>query len=197
MITNKFGYSIAEIPCNTEEMDAWVDTLDIDSMLSEEFTFSLCKTSAGVQPDKNIDFVPLLEMVSVHMQTYVNTFNPLVELSVDMSSPWVNVYEKGGFQDVHDHQGQGNFDFSWSYVHQPGDCHIVFKNRNVTNSDRTLSELLKEYETIFDYVPHKIDKGTLYIFPSSMFHSVSPNLGETRRITFSGDIKLRREGENR
>ena len=189
----KLGYPFAIFSVDTTKIDTWVETLDLDTFVTDEFTHSLCRTSNGVEDNLKINYAPLLEIVGEYVHQYIDEMRPMCEIDVEMEHPWVNIYGHNGFQDCHDHQGPGDNDFSWSYVHESGKSSIIFKNRNATNSDMNLIHLLDEYKDQFEYVPSKKEKGTLYIFPSSILHAVTPNKSKLfDRITFTGNVKINR-----
>jgi len=187
----KLGYPFAIFGVEADVIDTWVDTLDLDSLATDEFTYSLCRTSNGTEENYKVDYKPLLEIVGNYFGKYVEVMRPMCEIDVEMELPWVNIYGHNGFQDCHDHQGSACNDFSWCYVHESGKSSLIFKNRNATNSDMSLISILEEYTDQFEYVPTEKDKGTLYIFPSSVLHAVTPNKSKLfDRITFSGNIKI-------
>jgi len=186
-----WGQPITAIQISASEIDDWFDEfIDTEVLCTEEFTFSNCKTSNGVYANYKIDYRVPMDKVYDEFSQFLDALGPKMLMSSQFEVPWVNVYEKNGFQDAHDHQGTRNSDFSWCYIHQAGDSHIVFKNRNATNSDNCLKEYFDTYEAHMDYVPDLKGKGTLYIFPSTVLHAVSPNKSDSPRITISGNVKV-------
>ena len=186
-----WGIPITAIQLDARELDAWFDTIDLDELCQEEFSYSACKTSNGLDANYEIDYTPINDIVYDHFSTSLDNLGPKMVLTSELEVPWINVYEEHGFQDAHDHQGTRCSDFSWCYVHESGDSHIVFKNRNSTNSDACMSEILDAYEAHIDFVPELTVKGTLYLFPSTIYHAVSPNKSTSPRITISGNIRVR------
>jgi hypothetical protein len=185
-----WGSPVTAIELDPTPIDEWFKDKDLDKLCAEEFTFSNCKTSNNIDANLEIDYAPVLDLVYDEFQQFLDLLGPKCVITSNFEVPWINVYEEGGFQDSHDHQGDRYSDFSWCYVHETGNSHIVFKNRYATNSDACLKDLLAAYEAHQVYVPRIKDKGTLYIFPSTIFHAVSPNKCAEPRITLSGNIKL-------
>jgi hypothetical protein len=186
-----WGVPITAIELDPTPFDEWFEDKNLDELCEEEFTYSSCKTSQASELNLQVDYAPILDIIYDTFQTqFLSLLGPKCDITSMMEMPWINTYDEGGFQDSHDHQGTNCSDFSWCYVHETGNSHIVFKNRNATNSDACLKELLGAYENHRDYVPQIRDKGTLYIFPSTIFHAVSPNKCATPRITLSGNIKI-------
>ena len=185
-----WGTPITAIQLDPRPIDDWFSDKDLDKICTEEFTFSNCKTSRGVEYD--VDYNPILDIIDKHFTQFLDKLGPKCGINIDWEQPWINTYGRNGFQDSHDHQGDRYSDFSYCYVHEAGESHIVFKNRFATNSDMCLKELLQEYD-VQDYVPTLVKKGTLYIFPSTAYHSVSPNKSDETRITISGNIKIQKE----
>lgn len=186
-----WGHPITAVTINSDDIDEWFKTIDIDELCKEEFTFSKCKTSQGVEENNNVDYNVVTDTVFNEFQHYLESLGPNQMLKSVLEVPWINVYEEHGFQDAHDHQGDKFSDFSWCYIHQAGDSHIVFKNRHASNSEVCLKEFLLAYGTSVDYVPPLKGKGTLYFFPSHIYHAVSPNLSTNPRITLSGNIRIK------
>lgn len=186
-----WGQPITAIQLDSSKIDAWFDEfIDTETLCTEEFEFSNCKTSNGVDKNYTIDYRVPMDIVYDEFSLFINDLGPKMQMSSAFEVPWINVYEKNGFQDAHDHQGTRNSDFSWCYIHKAGDSHIVFKNRNATNSDNCLKEYFDVYEAHMDFVPELTGKGTLYIFPSAVLHAVSPNKGDNPRITISGNVRV-------
>ena len=191
-----WGYPISQdvqSQSTIHQINDWIGSLDLHTLCFDDaFTFSHCRTSLTNPQNTTVDYTTILNIVQRQFNTYLQSLSPLVELNIELEHPWINSYGWKGFQDCHDHQGSNQSDFSWCYVHEPAKSHLVFKNRNATASDMSLQDLLGHYSEHFDYVPSRIVKGTLYIFPSSTLHAVSPNLSpDDQRVTISGNIRVR------
>ena len=184
-----WGTPITAIEIDPTPIDEWFKNVPILTLCTEEFTYSHCKTSRGTKENDEVDYTTILDIVNEEFGKFLDFLGPKCGIDSNFEVPWINIYGKNGFQDSHDHQGDKYSDFSYCYVHESGDSHIVFKNRFATNSDMCLKDLLHAYYAQ-DYVPTLKKKGTLYIFPSTAYHSVSPNKSDDPRITISGNIKL-------
>lgn len=103
--------------------------------------------------------------------------------------PWVNLYEYGDNQNLHNHLGSNNI-LSYSYfLHFPeNSSKISFrnsirdKNFHGQDSERILNIIDSFYEP-------EINEGDLVIFPSWLEHSVHKNKNN-KRVTISGNIKI-------
>jgi hypothetical protein len=189
-----WGHPITAIQINSDPIDEWFKTIDLDELCKEEFTFSKCKTSQGVEENNHVDYNVVNDLIFDEFSIYLESLGPKEMLKSVLEVPWINIYEEHGFQDAHDHQGSKFSDFAWCYVHQAGDSHIVFKNKHASNSEVCLGEFLQAYDTSVNYVPTIKGKGTVYFFPAHIYHAVSPNLSTTPRITISGNIRIKGTG---
>ena len=110
---------------------------------------------------------------------------PLIRNSYDFQYPkestvnlWFNVYEKGSYQEIHNHIHPGDCYFSSVYLlHDESDTGLCFRsdNRDIVrySSSTTMQPQLTE--------------GHLVIFPAYFDHYVLPATGD--RITITGNIQ--------
>jgi len=88
---------------------------------------------------------------------------------------WINLYEKGDFTKLHNH---AFVDFSAVLILKPGEDSLLF------HDNRNVQRFLKGFES---YADQKINekKGTLILFPSHLYHSVSECKIERISIAFN------------
>ena len=103
-----------------------------------------------------------------------------------MFDPWLNLYKKGYFQEIHDHAGN---DISCVFFANQGDNfgRFFFTDRNSCN-------FTPEYEDLINYSnSHEptIKKGDIMFFSSHIFHGVSPHHNDEVRKTLSFNINLK------
>ena len=71
----KLGYPFAIFSVDTTKIDTWVETLDLDTLVTDEFTHSLCRTSNGVEDNLKINYTPLLEIVGNRAPNFVSVYS--------------------------------------------------------------------------------------------------------------------------
>ena len=106
------------------------------------------------------------------------------EVDYTMYNPWLNLYKRRDFQEVHDHR---EHDFACVFIINEGKGfgEFYFKDRNCSLSLKT--EQLVNYTDV--YVP-KLKVGDLIIFPCFMFHGVSPHNSDIIRKTLSFNLDI-------
>lgn len=112
------------------------------------------------------------------------------EIKVYPVEMWVNKYDRGDFQEYHDHCSRDS-NLSMVYFHQLNEddgCKFQFYN------DMHQLYKLSGLDNIFNldgishaFVPN-ISRGSIIFFPSNYIHSVSLHKGSKTRITFSANL---------
>lgn len=95
---------------------------------------------------------------------------------------WMNVYEKGDYQEVHNHIGDDNPKHIFSFVyllHDESETGLCFKSSNP-------NQLWYSHIDTIHTRGIGLSEGSLIIFPSYFNHYVLPATG--KRITVSGNI---------
>ena len=121
------------------------------------------------------------------------SFQSLLQASIDLFAddlgltfnytlvnPWINLYKKGDFQEIHDHIAQ---DFACVFFANDGEnfAQFYFSDRNTTALTRGAKTLLK-YQNNY---PLKFDVGDIIFFPSHVLHGVTPHRSDTIRKTLA------------
>ena len=150
--------------------------------------WSLCPTSTSIGKDDTA----LIEssLLKCLWDVYDSMLqSSLVEDSYSFISPttssvkmWMNVYEKGDFQEVHNHIGRSGEEhtFSFAYLlHDESETGLCFRSSNPNQLSYSMSDTIHTRGL-------GISEGNLIIFPSYFDHYVLPSTG--KRITVSGNI---------
>jgi len=103
---------------------------------------------------------------------------------------WHNVYKKGDYQEPHHHMNNSNLSLSCIYCVIESDAKLYFTNNNFRI--QYLSNIQKIYnsENYKEYYYPKMTEGSLIIFPSYLYHGVTPQKSESQRITIAGNIRI-------
>ena len=117
---------------------------------------------------------PSLQLLSKDISDKIGIDN----IEYSLCDPWMNLYKKGGFQEIHDHK---DADIASVFFLQ-NDDHFYFHNRNAN-----LGTIWRQPDRQF----MKVKKGDIIFFPAHMLHGVTPNRNETIRKTFSCNLWIR------
>ena len=96
-------------------------------------------------------------------------------------SPWINVYEKGGFQDIHDHVKQCDFSCVFFPEVEEKFGKFYFYNRYGNSLGHSWSKLI---DPVTRWYPD-IQSGDIIFFPSVNLHGVSPHKSNKIRKTLA------------
>ena len=160
--------STIENVCNTKEVNndyfEWGEHCTVDRI-----------------PLENNNFESLLE-------PSIKVFGNKLEKDFDYTlyDPWLNLYKKGYFQEIHDHSGH---DISYVFFANDGIDFgkLFFIDRNSCNFS-------EEYEDLISYSDtHEplVRKGDIIFFPSHVLHGVRPHKNNEIRKTLSFNFNIK------
>jgi len=176
-LTNVFPssfYILFKAP-NANELNSFIDS---DTKEETDYDWSRsCKVRTfGLDARK---YIPLLQP---SFKIFGDHFSKPFRINIE--DPWLNYYERGSFQEMHDHQTE----FACVYFINSGPDFSVF-----SFYDRNRVNLLPECQYIMDYkyqdTPN-ISAGDIIFFPGQMLHYVSPHNSDTIRKTLSVNLKI-------
>lgn len=115
---------------------------------------------------------------------FAKSFNSSEYYQIEQS--WLNIYDKGDFQEPHYHLG---FDFSAVYyVSVPADSSkLIFENPNLCLNQRPIKTSV-ETELNSTAAVYEPTEGTLIIFRSNLRHGVLPHQGDNPRISIAVNL---------
>jgi hypothetical protein len=151
----------------------------------------MSETTSTMGQEKNFELPwdEILKDLEPHIQEYLSIFNPVKPFNFQ-SRPWLNKYEKGGWQEQHNHTGAASH-FSMAYILDSQDqSNFVF----VDNPGNWYDNMW-ELRSLFTNWPHRNftpdqEDGTVLIFPCALDHFVMPNRSENYRITASANFYI-------
>ena len=152
---------------NAGELIDFVMSLDRDSIDNSKFSWG----------DKCIvDRIPILDyniqnLIKPSVDYLLDLEN--LHLNYEMTFPWVNLYGKGGFQELHDH-------------HENDFVCVFFANSGVNFSNF----FFFDWNTGIS-IPMMPDPGTIMFFSSKRTHGVSLHNSEIERRTLSCNFNIR------
>jgi len=147
--------------------------------------WSLCSASTSFESDNTalIDssFTKFLWEAydSMLESSFIGDSHSFIVPTSSRVSMWMNVYERGDFQEIHNHVG-GDVTFSFVYLlHDGSDTGLCFHSSNPNQLSYSMSNTMHTRGL-------GIGEGNLMIFPSYFDHYVLPSTG--KRITVPGNI---------
>ena len=104
---------------------------------------------------------------------------------IDMQEPWLNCYNRGGFQELHDHN---TCDFSCVFFMNDGEgfSELQFFDRNYINVSSRTRDLLNITSS---HTP-QYNAGDIIIFPSHIMHCVSIHNSDIIRKTLAVNLRI-------
>ena len=163
--------SVIDEVCNTKQVD------------NDVFEWGkLCK----------VDTIPLLlqdflDLYQPSVKVFCQLFKKDIKYTMTMHNPWINLYKKGYFQEVHNHKGN---DISSVFFANDGEnfSKFFFVDRQ-TNGYSLIYDKLISYNCS---EKPKIKAGDIMFFSSNLFHGVSPHKNDIIRKTLSVNFNIRR-----
>ena len=155
-----------------------------------------CPTKSTLHTENNHEHpwdVFLEEVQGYHLKEFVKTItndSPWENIRVQ-SNCWMNKYETGDYQEVHNHTSLG-IQFSCSYMFKLPSAEPLLRFKWGPNDwyDSTgLSNLFKQTPGPI-WVPDVQKEGDIIIFPSFLEHLVLPNRSDEPRYTISANFYL-------
>jgi hypothetical protein len=165
-----------------------IDLAYIEEMCASETDWACNVKTSRKQPVDWSNVFPFL-LKAFQQLPFKGTQNICFEL------PWMNVYEKGGYQEAHFHTiGDARLSYCYFYKLPPGSGKFGFfnENRRYMASCR-LSDFLDINAQDDSWSFPDVKEGDILIFPSYMVHQVTRHLLEDKRITISGNVVIRED----
>ena len=125
------------------------------------------------------------EFISPAIKNFADSFNKRVDLK--LYDPWVNLYKKGFFQEVHDHKT----DFAAVIFLNDGldFSKFFFYNRYNNCVSNALLGLFSEVTNQDVWYP-EVKAGTILFFPGTVLHGVTSHNSDTVRKTLSFNMDI-------
>lgn len=128
-------------------------------------------------------FEPMMKMISEIDDPFYKKLNMN---NVCVTTQWFNIYEKGDFQELHEHLVNGKPQYM---IIDGKRCEEIFSVVYILHDKSIENSLVfRESDTVFDTSTQKdIHEGCVLIFPSSLRHEVKP-IEIPGRITFAFNV---------
>lgn len=130
-----------------------------------------------------------LEMIRPVVDEFMESMRPKIDLTVKPQEGWANKYLKGHYQEHHCHSVPFcNLALVYFYQQEDDEC-PYFKFYNSQYPQYKASGLDDAFELpTAPIITPKAKQGDVIIFPAHYPHLVSPNKGDSVRITLSANL---------
>ncbi len=149
-------------------------------------------------PNKNDDYTwgdaCKIERTKLNWKEYAQYLTPSInivkknfkeEMSFILSHPWLNFYNRGFFQEVHDHGGN---DLSCVFYLNDGPdfSEFYFWDRNLIQTTESWCQAMGFSTAVYP----EIKAGDIIFFPSHICHGVTPHNSDVTRKTFAANLVM-------
>ncbi len=132
-----------------------------------------------------IDSKEILELIQPSIDEFSEEWNKKVDVRI--YKPWINLYKRGYYQEVHDHRTDigativlnDGVDFSKFY----------FFNRYSNFASNKVLHLFKNFSTHDLFYPN-VKEGTILFFPGTALHGVTVHKSDVVRKTLSFNMDI-------
>ena len=137
----------------------------------------------------------VIDRIPLSWKDTIDLYKPSIELlykelnksfSYTLFDPWINLYKKGYYQEIHAHKGN---DISSVFFVNDGEnfSKLFFSDRNSCNFSCKYEELISYVNT------HNLNykKGDIIFFPSHLLHGVTSHKSDVIRKTMSANLNIK------
>lgn len=187
-------FYVGQVKDHNKVVDAFMPyILKEKEYFHEPWTLASCLSSC--QHDKNgeMPWNVWADAIKPNFEEFLNGMQPFTNYSIDIIESWVNIYKKGGYQEIHDHMFPGRC-FSCSYFFEKPEGEdargeLVFENMDYSRISATgLDRVFQQMKTKL-FIP-EVKTGDIVFFPSWVKHFTHPNNSNQRRTTFSANFAV-------
>jgi hypothetical protein len=108
-------FYVGKVENHEDIAQAMAPYIDDDSYFTEPWIYSKCKSTCQHPKNNELPWDVFYDAVRPNIKSYFDTLQPMTEYQVRSGEVWLNVYEQGGYQEIHDHSFP-NRAFSCAYM---------------------------------------------------------------------------------
>lgn len=173
-------------------LSTFLPIIEDDTNFIQPWIYSKCKSTCQHPNNLNLPWDVFYQAIKPNVEEYLESLHPSSPYKISSSEVWLNVYDQGGYQEIHDHAFP-NRAFSCAYiVEYPTDQDggkLVFENTSFPIVQMAGLNRIFDAFNYEKFIPD-ISAGTLVIFPSWVKHYVLPNNSTQRRTTISANFTV-------
>jgi len=176
------------------------------AQLKGKFLSEALRTCIKTANDWNCDVLTNREAQDVDYGPFLSAFKPIVSsfcdamgtrgpLELRLETLWMNLYNKGSWQEIHHHSTPfNNISFVYFVNYDPTkDGQFFFMNERSNHySASGLHNVFKlaENHQIAELPPLPVQDGDVILFPSQLRHGVTMQRHDTNRCTLAGNLLI-------
>lgn len=135
----------------------------------------------------NVFIKPAMEGLNEYLETF--QIDLPAEYRIEC---WLNRYNKGDFQEVHNHTGVSAISCAYMMKTPPGSGNFTFYNNTYDHFWQTDLPLLTTQDFKYNNrITPPLEEGEIIYFPSNLNHYVSPNNTAHTRATISANFIIK------
>lgn len=172
--------------------------LDDETNFDRPWTYGNCASSIRNASNDKMPWQEWFNGIEHHINEFLNSLQPSMPYSVHSDEFWVNIYNKGDYQEAHDHSFPGRSLSAIYIMEAPEDNdaggELVFEcpNFNMIKASG-MNRIFDQYQ--YQHIMPSLDAGRLILFPSWTSHYVLPLKSNQRRVSLAANFLIR-EAEN-
>jgi hypothetical protein len=186
-------FYVGQVTAHEQIVTSLTPFLNDATNFGNPWIYSNCKSTCQQHSNSLIPWNVFYQAIQPNIQEYLKSLEPLCEYKIHSNEVWMNLYDQGEYQEIHDHAFP-NRSFSCAYMlelPQEENCggQLIFENPNFSIVQATGINRIFNAFSQGKFIPN-IQEGTLVIFPSWASHYVLPNKSTSRRITISANFSI-------
>lgn len=125
------------------------------------------------------------------INNHLKNINDTLDYAIE--NVWYNIYTKNDFQEPHNHVGTYNNTSALSCIYclKKSDARLYFMNPQYVQQKLCgVHTIFQKKNNYTEYYYPDVEEGTIIIFPSYLYHGVSPQKSEDERITIVCNISV-------
>jgi|TARA_R110000851_G_scaffold90126_2_gene196623 hypothetical protein len=177
---------------HSEIYNKFLPYLNDETNFDKPWSQGSCSSTIRNSNNDSMPWKVWFDSVTPCIEEHLGSLEPTMPFIMRSDEFWVNLYNKGDFQEAHEHAFPGR-SISAIYVMesdediQGGDLVFECPNFNVVKFSG-LNRLFNKWQ--YQHVMPKLTPGTLILFPSWVTHYVLPLQSDKRRITIAANFSI-------
>lgn len=185
-------FYVGQVEDHEKILNSMLPYIEDESNFIQPWIYSKCKSTCQHPNNKNLPWDVFYNAIKPNVEEFLSSLNPTCPYKISSGEVWLNIYETGGFQEIHDHAFPDR-SFSCAYMLElpEGDHNgkLIFENTAFPIIQMSGLNRIFDAFNYEKFIP-EISAGTLVIFPSWAKHYVLPNYTDQRRTTISANFTV-------
>jgi len=178
----------------------WAPYLKDDSYFSaSDWTLAETKSTIRNKKNKELPWDIFFSSIEPHLNSYLENLDPQVSYNVLCDEHWLNVYNKGDYQEAHDHAFPGRCVSAIYLLEYPDDEKdpggaLVFECPSFqTVRSSGMDRIFNAYN--YQHITPRLSSGVLILFPSWISHYVLPSKSSKLRASIAANFVIQEQAD--